>query len=138
MRDVDAVTAANEGFYEAFMSLEIDRMDAVWAHHDAVCCVHPGWEMLVGWPAVRQSWEMIFANTERMRFETADVRVRAQGDVAWVALTERLLSSSGGVESGGEVVATNVFERAGDLWLMVNHHASPIPVRTAPRGPTLH
>ena len=50
---IEAVTKANQSFYEAFESLDIARMDCVWMHQDYVTCIHPGWTIRSGWPAVR-------------------------------------------------------------------------------------
>ena len=63
----EEVRAANQRFYAAFESLDITEMEAVWAHDDAVECVQPGWELLLGWDEVRGSWSRIFANYKRVR-----------------------------------------------------------------------
>jgi len=60
-----AVRAANRGFYAAFESLDIAQMEALWAHDEAVQCVQPGWDLLVGWEEARGRWARIFANTKR-------------------------------------------------------------------------
>ena len=77
---VDAVAAANERFYQAFEALDLDKMSAVWARRLDDVCIHPGWEILEGWPAIRESWAAIFANTSYMRFEPSDVEVEVFGE----------------------------------------------------------
>ena len=136
-----AVLDANRRFYQAFAALEVPQMDAVWAHEDWVECVHPGWDLLLGWEEVRESWVRIFASTQRMKVEISSVWVRVEGDVAWVACTEHVTST---FESGFDhalVQATNIFVRrevhagghsAGTRWQMVAHHASPLPSGQAP------
>jgi ketosteroid isomerase-like protein len=101
-------------------------MEAVWAHDQDVGCVHPGWPMLTGWSAVRESWRAIFANTEEMRFTLSDVRVGAGRDLGWVTCTENILSDVQGRVSVTAILATNLFTRAGGRWLMVHHHASHV------------
>jgi len=54
-----AVLEANRRFYEAFESLDIERMAAVWLREDWAECVHPGWELLRGWEEIRDSWVRI-------------------------------------------------------------------------------
>ena len=61
------VEQANTAFYRALESGILERMDEVWAHEDWVRCVHPGWDLLIGWHRVRESWEMIFASGQKMR-----------------------------------------------------------------------
>ena len=41
---------ANQRFYDAFGSLDMDQMDGVWEQSDRALCVHPGWQPIVGWP----------------------------------------------------------------------------------------
>ena len=61
---VSAVVQANDGFYLAFQSMDLDRMGDVWDHADDVACIHPGWEPLVGWDDVRNSFLAIFAGED--------------------------------------------------------------------------
>jgi ketosteroid isomerase-like protein len=123
------IEAVNARFYRAFEALDLARMDAVWAHGEGATCVHPGWSLLTGWPAVRDSWRAIFASTEEMRFTLSDVRVVAAGEIAVVTCTENILSDVAGRITVTSVLATNVFERTPDGWRMILHHASPILAR---------
>ena len=43
------VTAANERFYRAFESLDIEQMAAVWVQDETAQVVHPGWTLKSGW-----------------------------------------------------------------------------------------
>lgn len=124
--EVEAVRSANERFYQAFESLDLGEMDRVWAKGEHVKCVHPGWGLLTGWEEVRGSWEAIFRNTAEIRFTLTDVQIEIRGPLAWVALTENILSQSQGNVAVTSILATNLFERQGDDWLLVHHHASHI------------
>jgi ketosteroid isomerase-like protein len=131
-QDRRAVREANERFYRAFESLDLAEMEEVWAHGDHVACVHPGWSRLHGWEEVRRSWAAIFQGTTEMRFTITDVRVELRGDLGWVHCTENIISENRGSLSITAILATNVFERRADQWLLVHHHASHI---LAPRDP---
>ena len=117
---------ANARFYRVFESQDLEQMEALWAHGDHVRCVHPGWCLLVGWEAVRRSWEAIFKASHEMRFSIGDVHVQCEGGVGWVTCTENILSEARGTISVTSVLATNIFEHGGGEWLMVHHHASHI------------
>jgi len=129
------VEEANARFYRAFESLDISEMDLVWSHADHVCCVHPGWCLLTGWDAVRQSWETIFRNTGEMRFSISDVRACVDGSLAWVTCTENILSHARGQIAVTALLATNLFERRSGEWLMVHHHASHTMSAEPPSAP---
>lgn len=126
------VEDANLRFYRAFESLDIAEMDRVWVRRDHARCVHPGWGLLEGWDAVRQSWETIFKNSGEMRFSLSDVRARVDGTLAWVICTENILSEVRGTIAVTALLATNVFERHGREWLIVHHHASHIMTAEPP------
>ena len=120
------VIRANDSFYRAFESLEIETMAEVWVQDDTVKCVHPGWPVKLGWEAVRDSWSVIFQNTEYMEFTITDINALVTGDFGWVTCTESLRSVAGGQQNMGVVQTTNLFLRRGEAWLMVHHHGSPI------------
>jgi len=120
------VVEANARFYRAFEALDIAEMDRVWAHGEHVKCVHPGWPLLTGWEAVRESWETIFTNTEEMRFTLSNVSAVVGGEQAWVTCTENILSEVAGRVTVTAILATNLFERDGGGWRLVHHHASHI------------
>ena len=123
--DEDAVITANLGFYDAFSSLDIRKMDKVWEQSDRVLCVHPGWAVLGGWEKIRKSWQDIFYNTTLMQFNITSTQVVVQGDSAWVSCVENITSVLDGRASNFTVQATNIFVRAPDGgWLVVHHHAS--------------
>ena len=127
MSDVHTeVAEANAHFYRAFETLDPSEMDGVWSHGDHVKCVHPGWPLLIGWDAVRQSWKTIFENTEEMRFTLSDVRVVAEEQFAWVTCMENILSEVRGRISVTSVLATNLFEHGRNGWRMIHHHASHV------------
>ena len=127
--DAKQVDEANARFYQAFESLEIARMDPIWSHGDHVRCIHPGWHLLEGWDAVRQSWDAIFENSGEMRFSIAGIDVHVAGDMAWVTCAENILSHAHGQIAVTTLLATNVFEREGGVWLMIHHHASHVLMR---------
>ena len=125
-QDVTQVLEVNANFYRAFESLDIQRMAAVWARGDHVRCVHPGWSLLSGWEAVKASWELIFSNTKEIRFTLTDVRVQIRGTMAWVILTENLLSQVQQDVTATSILATNIYEKTNGAWQMVHHHASHV------------
>jgi ketosteroid isomerase-like protein len=123
-----SVEQANTAFYRALESSVIERMDEVWAHDAWVRCVHPGWDMLTGWHQVRESWIMIFEGGQKMRASPSDVWVHISGDFALVTCTENITIFNESSFDSAQAVATNLFVLRDGRWLMVHHHASPIPI----------
>src|SRR5271163_3091276 len=123
----EAVRAANNRFYAAFESLDLAEMEAVWAHDEEVQCVHPGWDLLLGWDEVRERWARLFANARRVRIALSSVWVRIEGNVGWVACTEHVTTAFADGFDDSMVQATNIFVLREEGWLLVAHHASPLP-----------
>jgi ketosteroid isomerase-like protein len=123
----DGVRAANNRFYAAFESLDLAEMEAVWAHDEEVECVHPGWDLLLGWDEVRERWARLFANARRVRIALSSVWVRIEGNVGWVACTEHVTTAFADGFDDAMVQATNIFVHGDEGWLLVAHHASPLP-----------
>jgi len=123
---IDEVTKANEGFYQAFESLDIRQMDTRWAQEDYVTCIHPGWDVRAGWPEVRDSWVRIFNNTFSMEFRLSDIMIQVAGDIAWVLCRENIKNKQDGETQEVQVLATNIYERVEGRWLMVHHHGSHV------------
>jgi ketosteroid isomerase-like protein len=124
--DSQAVRDANLGFYQAFESLDVAKMEAVWVPSARAQCTHPGWRRLVGIAAVMESWQRIFENTFGMSFELTAVEISVIGDLAWVVCTENITTRGYDGLSQSQVEATNVFERHEGRWLLVHHHGSPV------------
>jgi ketosteroid isomerase-like protein len=121
------VAEANTGFYRAFEALDMDLMRSVWLQADDIKCVHPAWERMSGWEAVMHSWELIMANTARIRFGLEEVEVVVNGGIGFVSCLEHIYD---GEELVGVAVATNLFQQnAEGRWLMLHHHASPFTRR---------
>jgi ketosteroid isomerase-like protein len=127
-----AVRSANRLFYAAFESLDLAQMEAIWLQEDWIECVHPGWDLLLGWEEVRESWMRIFANTQRVKIALSSVWAHVEGPLAWVACTEHVTSSFATGFDEVLVQATNVFVLRDGVWRLVVHHASPLPAK--PKG----
>jgi len=125
---VGEVDKANAGFYHAFESLSMEMMDKLWKHDDKVVCIHPGWDLFSGWLAIRESWIIIFSNTEMMRFIITNTKVRIfDNNMAVVVCLENIETSVNGQVIKMGVIATNVFERNEiNQWLLIHHHGSTV------------
>ena len=105
---------ANAQFYDAFEKISISMMENIWSHNDNCICIHPGWEMVVGWLAIRESWMTIFANTENLKFTITNTKIRLYEDVVGVITCVeniKMILNERKVFTG--VVATNIFEYDG-------------------------
>lgn len=128
----EAVRTANTRFYTAFESLDLNAMEEVWAHDDAVQCVQPGWDLLLGWDEVRDRWARIFASAKRVRIALSSVWVRVEGSVGWVACMARITTAFADGFDETTVQTTNIFVERDGQWLLVAHHASPLPAMGRP------
>jgi ketosteroid isomerase-like protein len=128
MGDEKELHELNLLFYRCLETLDMACMETLWLHEDWVRCIHPGWDVLVGWEAIRDSWDRIFANTRWIRVAPTDVHIHVFGRSAVVACSENITTTQEGDLGVAVAQATNVFVRTAEGWRMVVHHASPAPV----------
>ena len=124
-RELTRVEEANEAFYTAFRNLDLDAMAKVWSPSPHARCVHPGWELVIGWPDIRQSWRDIFHSLEAIEFTLEDVHVEIAGPTAWVNLVGYAHIDPKDAEPFvATVVTTNIWELVDGAWRLVLHHSS--------------
>lgn len=117
---------ANRSFYTAFESMDLSRMKAVWAQREADICIHPGWDILHGWPEIRESWRAIFAGTSFMRVELTGVSAEIIGSVGRVSCIESLFSVIDSQTEHSQIACTNLFIQQDGAWRMILHQGSPV------------
>jgi len=115
MSEHAAVNFANEAFYLAFSTRDLEAMDALWARHAPVTCIHPGWSALIGRDAVMESWQAILTNPNSPAVDCWKSAAHLFGDVGYVICYETL--------DQGILVATNIFVREEGTWKMTHHQA---------------
>lgn len=131
----DLVLEANERFYMALGARDLALMDTVFVRDERAGCTHPGWVMLRGWEAIRQSWENIFDPDDKLHIKLHNVTVDIKGDAACVTCIQELTYINRDPVTMNVSVSTNLFEKTESGWLMVIHHASPVPFVTEEVSP---
>lgn len=117
-----AVLFANEAFYLAFRNRDVAAMEALWSHHPAVACIHPGWQALIGREAVLESWRAILGGSNAPAIRPRAARASLVGETGLVLCYEEIEGSD------GLLIATNIFLREGATWKLVHHQAGPTPL----------
>ena len=120
------VLKTNQRFYDAFNKNDIELMIGIWLNHSASQCIHPGWDVLIGFENIMTSWQKIFAAAQDLEIKLSHVDVTASENIAWVTCQENLFSIvSSGVQLS-KVHSTNLFKMMNGEWKMILHHASPV------------
>jgi len=126
MNATDELLLLNARFYEAVEDADINSLEAVWSNTDVPQCIHPGWEALKGWGAIRRSWEAMFASGDPIRISLRKVSGRVSGTLGIVLLEEEITMGRMPAVQVVRAVATNIFEHDGTTWRMIHHHSSPV------------
>ncbi len=126
---------AAQAFYQAFEAKDLDAMMGTWAEDEEIVCVHPGGTRHVGYEAVRNAFEQLFAGDAKLRFRLEHVVTLETVGLALQSAVEQVYTGEATLR--GTVVATNVLMRTPSGWRLVCHHASPAPAVPAltPAGP---
>ena len=122
-------------FYEALEQCDLEAMMAAWAEDEEVVCVHPGGPRLIGFTAVREAWQRVFAGGRKLRVSLSR-QTSVTTPFAMVTTVLEHIANRDDDSLSAPVAATNVYVRGVLGWRMVAHHASPVPpdsVGEAPR-----
>ena len=125
----EGVKAVEAAFYAALSARDIHAMENVWAREPYIVAVHPVSKMPnIGWAAVRKSFEAVFDRYSELSVSPKEPHLHIEQGVAWDVGSE---SVRGRLKNGDSVsftnLMTNIFEKQGDHWVMVEHHASRMP-----------
>ncbi len=126
---------ASLAFYQAFEAQDLDAMMATWAEDEEIVCVHPGGSRVVGYEAVRSTWEQLFAGGAKLAFRLENLVTLETVGLAMQSAVEHVYTADG--TARGAAAATNIFMRTPTGWRIVCHHASPVTtvVMPTPSGP---
>ena len=123
-----ALIKTNEEFYRAIEGRSLEVIDRLWLHEGWVRCVHPGRDALVGWAAVRRSFESIFKNRRVLHVTPTAVDVMVFGEIGVIACVENITLESEDEMGMSATQATNIFRLTDRGWRMMHHHASTAPM----------
>ena len=128
--DKELILDVNSRFYKALGTRDLELMGTVFVHDERAGCTHPGWVMLEGWEAIRQSWENVFDPEDQLDIKLHNVTVDIEGDAAWVSCIQELTYIKREPIMTNVSVSTNIFEKNESGWRMIIHQASPVPIST--------
>jgi ketosteroid isomerase-like protein len=127
--DENEILTANRAFYEALQTLSADKMRSLWCHEEWASCLHPGWDLILGWEDVQESWDNIFRSTTQMLISISRPIVHVQGDVGWVSCVENVTSTYEGGFEAAMIEATNIFVRKSGQWRLAHRQTTVLPGR---------
>jgi ketosteroid isomerase-like protein len=83
--DIDSVKATVEAYHAAIGSLDMSKMDPLWAHDAYVTVIQPRDKGIsVGWDAVKKSWETLPNVWSDLKVTQTDgPHIHIDGNVAW-------------------------------------------------------
>jgi hypothetical protein len=125
MSEEAAVLFANDAFYNAFTTRDLETLESLWSREAPVVCIHPGWAPLYGREAVLESWANIISGPGSPKISCQGAKSHfLSDDVCFVTCYERI--------GQGALVATNMFVKEAGDWRLVHHQASPAARAPAP------
>jgi len=125
--DEARVAAANQKFYEALSAGSIEGISAACAHDADVTALHEtSSEVAVGWRAVLESWKAVpFESFASLTVVMPGPVIKVNGAMARVVGLEKVRGTTKqGQDFAFTALGTNIYEKRGEEWLIVHHHAS--------------
>ena len=111
--------------YDAIGRADLEALMALWADDEEIVCIHPDGTRLIGYAAIRASWEEIFS---RGGVNILPLQLHASQNL--MSSVHNLIESvytTEGTQRDVHILATNVYVKTPIGWRIVLHHASTAP-----------
>lgn len=122
----DALLEINKSYYKAFENFDIETMAQIWSNTDDVVCIHPGWDILVGWEKVKEGWNKIFMEETLLKFTIRNPNVIIRDKVGIISCIEEIFISSRETISQTFIATTNLYQETTNGLKLFYHHSSPV------------
>lgn len=111
--------------YDAIARADLNALMELWADDEEIVCIHPNGARLIGYAAIRASWEEIFAQGG---VHIRPVQLHASQNLMGAVhnLIEAVFTTEG-TQRDVHILATNVYIKTPRGWRIVLHHASTAP-----------
>lgn len=128
--DIADVKATIAAFHQALTALDIAKMDALWAHDDAVMDKEPNAKSTtLGWTGTRKNFEGLFAAASTISAKSTEgPNVQVKGDIAYstgIASSEATFNKF--PPFSADVYEADVFEKRDGKWVYLVHAAYALP-----------
>jgi ketosteroid isomerase-like protein len=111
--------------YDAIGRADLEALMALWADDEEIVCIHPDGTRLIGYAAIRASWEEIFS---RGGVNILPLQLHAsQNLMSSVHNLIEAVYTTEGTQRDVHILATNVYVKTSIGWRIVLHHASTAP-----------
>ncbi len=127
--EADGVKAAVDGYHAAIASLDLTKIEAVWAHDDTIIDKEPNAKTItVGWEGTKKNYEgLIAAFAELAITQTEGPHINVQGAVAWsTGIAKSVGTMKKGDHFSGDILEADVLKKQDGRWLLVSHVASVV------------
>jgi ketosteroid isomerase-like protein len=111
--------------YDAIGRADLEALMELWADDEEIVCIHPDGTRLIGYAAIRASWEEIFT---RGGVHIRPLQLHAsQNMMSTVHNLIEAVFTTEGAQRDVHILATNVYVKTPLGWRLVLHHASTAP-----------
>ena len=111
--------------YDAIGRADLEALMELWADDEEIVCIHPDGTRLIGYAAIRASWEEIFT---RGGVHIRPLQLHASQNMMGAVhnLIEAVFTTEG-AQRDVHILASNVYTKTPLGWRLVLHHASTAP-----------
>jgi ketosteroid isomerase-like protein len=127
--DVEDVKAARSALYASLSTVDIAAVENAWAREPYIRYIGPTNKAIsAGWDEVKKTLEASNSALSARKVTLSQAQIQTDGKLAWevgIETVQRTLKN-GEVQNTQNFV-TNIYENKNGQWLIVSHHAHPIP-----------
>ena len=116
---------AEDAYYDALESGDLDTLLAVWDDSEDIACSLPMMPLAIGRDAVAAAWHGILEALQRIDLQVKHL-AWIRTDTVAIHLVEELAAGAPG-QTGQSVYGPNIYRRRDDGWRLAVHQNAPVP-----------
>jgi ketosteroid isomerase-like protein len=118
---------AEDAFYDALDEGDLNRLLAVWAETDDICCLLPMHPMIQGRQAVTELFTHLFSQGHGVSLTITHLGWIETGDMAIHQVEETILAPAPDAPPLPPFYGTNIFRKDSTGWRLIVHQNAPPP-----------
>ena len=118
---------AEDAYYDALEEGELDRLLAIWADSDDICCLLPMYPMLHGRRGVEDAYRQLLNGGRGVELSIAHLGWIETDNFAIHQVEETVANPGGESPPPPPLYGTNIFRKESDGWRLIVHQNAPTP-----------
>ena len=118
---------AEDAFYDSLEEADLDRLLAVWADSDDICCILPMYPLIQGRQGIEDVFSHLFAQGRGVELSITHLKWIETDDIAIHQVEETVQNVPPDRPQPPPFYGTNIYRKSEQGWRLILHQNAPTP-----------